>query len=208
VRQVGAVDEPEPATPAARAAWRRLLALATPAAAAELVGWRLVRAARGGSLVGRIVETEAYLATGDGASHSARGRTARNAAMFLAPGHAYVYLSHGVHVCLNLVTGPEGVGEAVLVRALEPLEGLAAMRRRRGAKVAERDLCRGPGRLCQALGITLADDGRALASGPLRLEPPPRGARRPVLLVGPRVGITKSAALPLRFRAAGSRWTS
>jgi len=205
---VGRVSELDPATPHARAAWRRLLGLATPAAAAELVGWRLVRAGRGGVWIGRIVETEAYLAAGDGASHSARGRTARNAAMFLAPGHAYVYLCYGMHVCLNVVTGPEGVGEAVLVRALEPLEGLATMRKRRGAKVAERDLCRGPGRLCQALGISLADDGRALASGALRLVPPPRGARRPELLVGPRVGITKSAELPLRFRAAGSRWTS
>jgi DNA-3-methyladenine glycosylase len=202
------VDELELSTPRARAAWTRLLGLSTPVAAAELVGWRLVRAGRGTRLVGRIVETEAYLAAGDGASHSARGRTVRNAAMFLAPGHAYVYLSYGVHCCLNVVTGPEGVGEAVLLRALEPLEGLAAMRRRRGARVAERDLCRGPGRLCQALGVTLSDDGCALERGRLWLAPPPRGARRPELLVGPRVGITKSADLPLRFRAAGSRWTT
>ena len=202
------MDELELSTPRARAARTRLLGLSTPAAAAALVGWRLVRAGRGTRLVGRIVETEAYLAAGDGASHSARGRTVRNAAMFLAPGHAYVYLSYGVHFCLNVVTGPEGVGEAVLLRALEPLEGLAAMRRRRGARVAERDLCRGPGRLCQTFGVTLADDGCGLERGRLWLAPPPRGARRPELLVGPRVGITKSAELPLRFRAAGSRWTT
>jgi DNA-3-methyladenine glycosylase len=201
------LDELWLTTARARLAWRQLLARATPEVAAELVNWRLVRELRGQRLVGRIVETEAYLAAGDGASHSARGRTARNAAMFLAPGHAYVYLCYGMHVCLNVVTGPDGVGEAVLLRALEPLEGLAAMRRRRGAKVAERDLCRGPGRLCQAFGITRADDGTWL-DGKLRLVPPPRGEPRPELVVGPRVGITKSAELPLRFRAAGSRWTT
>ena len=210
---MGTLDELLPTTPRARAAWRRLVGLSTPAAAAELIGWRLVRELGGTRLVGRIVESEAYLAADDGASHSARGRTTRNAAMFLAPGHAYVYLSYGMHVCLNVVTGPAGVGEAVLVRALEPLAGLAAMQRRRGAKVVERDLCRGPGRLCQAFGITRAEDGVALngaglGGARLWLAPPPRGTRRPELLVGARVGITKSAALPLRFRAAESRWTT
>lgn len=191
-----------------RGAWRRLCALPTEAVARELVGWRLVRVLDGARLVGRIVETEAYLARDDGASHSARGKTARNASMFLAAGRAYVYRIYGMHWCLNVVTGPEGVGEAVLLRALEPLAGLATMRARRGASVSERDLCRGPGRLCQALGLEHADDGRSLARGTLRLLPPEDGFARPALVVGPRVGITKSTELALRFRAAGSRFTT
>ena len=181
-----------------------LLRLPTPEVAAALVGWRLVH----GDTVVRIVETEAYLAQGDAASHSAPGPTARNRAMFRAPGHAYVYLIYGLHHCLNVVTAPEGVGEAVLLRAAEPLAGLDTLRAHRGPHVTERDLCRGPGRLCQALGLTRAHDGRDLSHGDLRLEPPPRGEARPELLVGPRVGITKSAELPLRFRAARSRHTT
>jgi DNA-3-methyladenine glycosylase len=176
--------------------------------ARELVGWRLVRVLDGVRLVGRIVETEAYLARDDGASHSARGKTARNASMFLAAGRAYVYRIYGMHWCLNVVTGPAGVGEAVLVRALEPLAGLAAMQARRGARVKERELCRGPGRLCQAFGITGDEDGLALARGALRLLPPESGFTPPELVVGPRIGITKSAELALRFRPAGSRWTT
>ena len=181
-----------------------LLRRPTPEVAAALVGWRLIH----GAVVVRIVETEAYLAQGDAASHSACGRTNRNAAMFLAPGHAYVYLIYGVHHCLNVVTAPEGVGEAVLLRAAEPLTGHSELVLRRGAGVRERDLCRGPGRLCQALGLTRAHDGRALFAGELRLEPPPTDEPRAELLIGPRVGITKSAELPLRFRAARSRFTS
>lgn len=187
----------------------RLLRQSTPEVAAALVGWRLVLDAAGAErLVGRIVETEAYLADGDAASHSRPGPTARNRAMFLAPGHTYVYLIYGMHHCLNVVTGQAGVGEAVLVRALEPLAGQGTMRARRGAHVPDRDLCRGPGRLCQAFGLTREHDGLDLRAGPLRLLPPPSGAPRPAAIVGPRVGITKSADLPLRFREAGSRWTT
>jgi len=187
----------------------RLLRRSTPEVAAALVGWRLVLdAVRGEGLAGRIVETEAYLAEGDAASHSAPGPTARNRAMFRAPGHVYVYLIYGVHHCLNVVTGREGVGEAVLLRALEPLAGQGTMRARRGADVVDRDLCRGPGRLCQAFGLTREHDGLDLRAGPLRLLPPLPGDTHPELLVGPRVGITKSADLPLRFREAGSRWTT
>jgi DNA-3-methyladenine glycosylase len=198
----------------------QLLRLPTPKAAAALLGWRLVHeldsgahaaAPRGVRLAGRIVETEAYLAVDDDASHSARGRTARNASMFLAPGHAYVYLIYGMHHCLNVVTAPEGVGEAVLVRAVEPLEGVEVMESQRGAGTPLRDLCRGPGRLCSAFGLTRAHDGLHLAAGgALRLEPPARrvGACVQEHLVGPRIGITKSAALPLRFREAGSLFTT
>lgn len=194
-------------------ALRRLLERPTPEVAAALVGWQIARQGVDGagarwSALGRIVETEAYLAQGDGASHSARGPTARNRAMFGPPGHAYVYLVYGMHHCLNVVTAAEGVGEAVLLRALEPLEGLAHLRARRGARVRDRDLCRGPGRLCQALSIDLACDGVALSAGDLRLLPPPSGAPPPRLAVGPRIGITKGAELPLRFREAGSPWTT
>jgi DNA-3-methyladenine glycosylase len=195
--------------PGARSALARLLRRATPEVAAALIGWRLVLAAPGAErLVGRIVETEAYLAEDDAASHSAPGPTARNRAMFLAPGHVYVYLIYGMHHCLNVVTGRAGVGEAVLVRALEPLAGLDTMRARRGAHVLDRDLCRGPGRLCQAFGLTREHDGLDLCAGPLRLLPPPRTAACAPRIVGPRVGITKATDLLLRFRAADSRWTT
>jgi len=189
---------------------RTLLALPTVDVARGLIGWRLERSDEL-RCVGRIVETEAYLSEGDGASHSARGRTARNAAMYLAAGHAYVYLIYGLHHCLNVVTAPDGVGEAVLIRGLEPLEGLDEMRARRGPHVTDRDLCRGPGRLCQALGMDRALDGHDLRRAPLRLIPPEcRAVDQPAgeVLIGPRVGISKATDLPLRFRAAGSQWTS
>lgn len=195
---------------AAARALARLLRAPTPEVARALLGWRIVRKheRRRGLVVGRIVETEAYLAVDDAASHSAMGPTERNRAMFLAPGHAYVYLVYGLHHCLNVVTAPEGVGEAVLVRALEPVAGLATMRARRGPGVADRDLCRGPGRLCQAFGLTRDHDGLHLGRGGLRLLPPEPGAPIVEAVVGPRVGITKAADLPLRFRAAGSRFTT
>ena len=179
-----------------------LLARATPEVAERLLGWRLVLDDPSGvQLVGRIRETEAYLATGDGASHSAVGPTARNRSMFLGPGRAYVYLIYGVHHCLNVVTGPEGVGEAVLLRAVEPLAGLELIRARRGPKVPTRSLCDGPGKLCQAFGIDLGFDGAELRGGRLRLEPPPRGERPSEVCVGPRIGISRAIELPLRFVA-------
>jgi len=152
---------------------------------------------------GRIVEVEAYDQE-DPASHGFRGRTARNAAMFGPPGHAYVYRSYGVHWCLNLVCGAEGVPEAALVRALEPTAGIAAQRRRRG--VADlRALCSGPGKLCQALGITREQDGRPLDRPPFRLEP---RAEAPEIVTAPRIGITRAAELSWRYLEAGSRYVS
>jgi DNA-3-methyladenine glycosylase len=169
------------------------------AVAPELIGATLLVDGVGGV----VVEVEAYDAE-DPASHGFRGRTARNAAMFGPPGHAYVYRSYGVHWCLNLVCEAEGRASAVLVRAVEPTHGVDAMRARRGVD-APRLLCSGPGRLCQALGVTRAHDGLALDEPPFRIVP--RAAELPILAV-PRIGITRAAELPWRYVAAGSRFLS
>jgi len=182
---------------------REFFELPTVELARALIGCVLVHESRAGRAAGRIVETEAYLAD-DPASHSFRGRTARNASMFGPPGHAYVYLIYGMHLCFNVTSAAEGIGEAVLVRALEPLEGLAAMQRRRGTTDA-RALCRGPGRLTQALAITRADDGAQLWRGALRIEEGDVPGR---IRVGPRVGIRLAAGRALRFSVAGSPWIS
>jgi DNA-3-methyladenine glycosylase len=152
---------------------------------------------------GRIVELEAYHHE-DPAAHGYRGRTARNTSMFGPPGHAYVYRSYGIHWCVNFVCEPEGVADAVLIRALEPTHGLALMKRRRGLD-DERLLCAGPGRLCQALGITREHDGLPLDRPPFRLEP---RAEPPEIVRGPRIGISRAAELPWRYGLAGSRYLS
>jgi DNA-3-methyladenine glycosylase len=152
---------------------------------------------------GRIVEVEAYDHE-DPASHGYRGRTERNASMFGPPGHAYVYRSYGIHWCLNLVCEDEGVANAVLVRALEPTDGLGTMRDRRGLEDL-RQLCSGPGRLCQALGVTREHDGLPLDRPPFELL----AAERPAdVISGPRIGITRAAELPWRYAEAGSRFLS
>ncbi len=168
--------------------------------APELVGAELYVDGVGGT----IVEVEAYHHD-DPASHGYLGRrSARNEAMFLPGGHAYVYRSYGIHWCLNAVTGPEGVSEAVLIRALEPVAGLGRMRERRGL-ADPRLLCSGPGRLCQALGVTRALDGLPLDEPPFELR-----ARRavPQILTGPRIGISRGHELPWRYALAGSRFLS
>jgi DNA-3-methyladenine glycosylase len=152
---------------------------------------------------GRIVEVEAYDQE-DPASHGYRGRTPRNEAMFGPPGHAYVYRSYGIHWCLNLVCGEEGIAEAVLIRALEPTADLDEQARRRG--VADvRALCSGPGKLCQALGITREHDGLPLDTPPFRLEP---RVEAPEIVTGPRVGITQATELSWRYALAGSPFMS
>jgi DNA-3-methyladenine glycosylase len=152
---------------------------------------------------GRIVEVEAYHHT-DPAAHSYRGRTARNAVMFGPPGHAYVYRSYGIHWCLNFVCEVEGSASAVLIRALEPTAGLGKMRRRRGLS-EERALCSGPGKLCQALGVTRAHYGLALDAPPFELR---ARAENATIVVGPRIGISKAVATPWRFGLKGSRFLS
>jgi DNA-3-methyladenine glycosylase len=152
---------------------------------------------------GVIVETEAYDHE-DPAAHGYRGLTARNASMFGPPGHAYVYRSYGIHWCVNFVCGRPGVAEAVLIRALQPTHGLPRMRANRGTD-DERALCSGPGKLCQALGITRAHDGLPLDEVPFELIPP--GV--PVELVtGTRIGVSQAADRQWRYGLAGSPFVS
>jgi DNA-3-methyladenine glycosylase len=168
--------------------------------APELIGAELYVDGVGG----RIVELEAYDHEDPAAHGFGNKRTARNAAMFLPGGHAYVYRSYGIHWCLNFVTGPEGEASAVLIRALEPLQGLDTMRARRGLDDV-RLLAAGPGRLCQALAITREHDGLPLDAPPFDLRPRNEPAE---VVVGPRIGITKAVERPWRYGLAGSRFVS
>ena len=167
--------------------------------ARDLIGATLLVDGVGGS----IVEVEAYHPE-DPASHAFRGRTARNASTFGPPGHAYVYRSYGVHWCLNLVCEEEGTAAAVLLRALEPTQGLDGMRVRRRTD-DPRLLCSGPGRLCEALGVTREHDGLALDRAPFELR---AGAHPVEITTAPRIGISRAAELPWRYLLAGSRFLS
>ena len=155
---------------------------------------------------GLIVETEAYHES-EPACHAFVGITPRTRPLFGPPGRAYVYRSYGIHSLLNAVCEPEGIGAAVLIRALEPLDGVDLMRERRGL-TGLRDLCSGPGKLAQALGVALEHDDTDLATGPVRILAPPAGMVAPRLVVGPRIGITKAPELPWRVCAAGSSFVS
>jgi DNA-3-methyladenine glycosylase len=170
--------------------------------APELVGCVVAH----GDTSGVIVETEAYHET-EAACHAHVGYTARTHVLFGPPGVAYVYRSYGIHALLNVVCEPEGVGAAVLIRALEPLTGVEAMRDRRRV-LREVDLCNGPGKLTQALDVELHHNQSDLHSGPVRLLEAAPGWEDPELAIGPRIGITKAADLPWRFCAAGSRYVS
>lgn len=170
--------------------------------ARELIGCTL--AVEGAA--GVIVETEAYDAT-DPACHAYVGRTARNEVLFGRPGRAYVYLSYGIHSLLNAVAEPEGSAAAVLIRALEPIEGIELMRERRGG-VGLEQLCSGPGKLTQALGVGLELNGAPLDAPPFELRPRDGTWNGTEVVTSTRIGITKAAELPWRYCAAGSRFVS
>ncbi|NLN07838.1 MAG: DNA-3-methyladenine glycosylase [Firmicutes bacterium] len=170
-----------------------------------LLGKILVHHSPEGITAGRIVETEAYLAEEDPACHAARGMTRRNAPMFGPAGTAYIYLIYGVHYCFNVVTGKEGEGEAVLIRALEPLCGLDLMQARRNVKERAK-LCSGPGNLCRAMKITPLLNGHLLSRPPLYLASDGFAGFETVTTT--RVGISRAADLPLRFYIAGNPYVS
>jgi DNA-3-methyladenine glycosylase len=180
--------------------------------ARELIGWEIAIA----ETAGVIVETEAYEAA-DPACHAYIGRTVRNDVLFGPPGHAYVYLSYGIHSLLNFVTEPEGTASAVLIRALEPTRGIELMRGRRGLNARARasatrfklaELCSGPGKLTEALGVGLELNGADLLAPPFELSPPNAHWERAEVVTGPRIGITKAAELPWRYCVRGSRFVS
>jgi DNA-3-methyladenine glycosylase len=180
--------------------------------ARDLIGWRLAV----GETAGIIVETEAYEAS-DPACHAYIGRTARNEVLFGPPGHSYVYLSYGIHSLLNFVTEPEGSASAVLIRALEPTDGIDLMRERRGRNARPRSsaphltldqLCSGPGKLTEALGVDLSLNGADLLEPPFELSGREKGRAPAEIVMSERIGITKAAELPWRYSAAGSRYVS
>lgn len=173
------------------------------ASAPLVLGMTLIHKTADGITAGRIVETEAYHQE-DPASHTFRGPTARNKSMFKEAGHAYVYFTYGMHWCLNIVCGPEGRGEAVLIRALEPLEGVPLMQDRRHQTKLE-NLASGPAKLTQAMGITKAQDGAWLGSGNLRLEGTPYTGP---YQTGPRIGISLAKDEPWRFWLPNSPFLS
>jgi DNA-3-methyladenine glycosylase len=179
--------------------------------ARQLLGCFLVRLEENGTVIGRIVEDEAYTAH-DRAAHSFIGKTKRNKVLFGPAGHAYVFFIYGMHYCFNAVTGSEGTGEAVLIRALEPVEGIELMRFRRKTDRLF-DLCSGPGKLTRAFHITMDHNGVSLTESPLQIwsgdsirgYTPPSGRE---IVQTTRIGISKSADLPFRFYIQGSRFVS
>lgn len=187
--------------------------------ARSLLGKLLIRKTAGGILSGRIVETEAYLGEGDAAAHAAAGQTARNAVLFGPPGHAYVYFIYGNHFCLNVSCLPDGIPGGVLFRALEPLVGIEQMAEGRGIKLVReidlekismlRKISSGPGRMCEALGVTRErDNGKSFVSPASDLRLADDGHRVRAVTVTPRIGIVKSAEHPLRYFIAGNPFVS
>lgn len=182
----------------------------------EVLGKLIVRRAGGKIISGRIVEVEAYLGVGDLAAHSAAGNTPRNAVLWGPPGYAYVYFIYGVHYCLNISCLPDGEAGGILFRALEPIAGIQAMARARGLEDLDfsttrdlRKLASGPGRLAEALGITRPrDNGKDMVSAKSDLQIADDGFEVAKIAVGPRIGITKSADMPLRYVVEGNPFVS
>lgn len=179
----------------------------TEPVARELLGAVLRCESEAGVCSGRIVETEAYLGPHDAACHAVAGVTPRTRDLHGAPGTSYVYLIYGMHWCFNAVTMPEGHGSAVLVRALEPLEGISLMRKRRPRAESDRDLTNGPGKLCAALGISGAMSGLPLQRGRLTIQSGTAVPDRDVM-VTPRIGITRAADWPLRWVVRDNAYVS
>jgi len=171
--------------------------------AQDLIGCELLHDGVGG----RIVETEAY-EEDDPACHAFIGRTGRTKVLFGPPGRAYVYLCYGIHRMLNVVTDADGIAAAVLIRAIEPLEGVELMAERRGGGRSARELCSGPGKLCQALAIELEQTRMSLVEPPFQLRGRDPSLEAPTIVAGPRIGITKGAELPWRYCLAGSEYLS
>ena len=175
----------------------------------DVAPWLLNKVLVSGTRAGRIVEVEAYKGAGDPASHAYRGETARTAIMFGPPAYLYVYFTYGMHWCANVVAGPAGEASALLIRALAPLRGLEEMRRLRPAARRDRDLCNGPAKLCQALGITGADNGTDLLAPRAKVRlvddgtPPPESP-----VQGRRIGIRVAVEEPWRFWVAGEESVS
>lgn len=181
--------------------------------AKSLLGMRLSTLSRGKKTSGMIVEVEAYCGDIDAASHAAMGRTPRNEVMFRSGGHCYVYISYGIHHCVNVVTEREGQGTAVLIRAIEPLEGIDVMRKRRqGARrkhpVSVRELTNGPGKLCQAMGIDMTVLGHHLLRSPAISLTRYRTFRNDQIVASRRVGISKAVEFEWRFFVKGNEWVS
>lgn len=188
---------------------RALLSRPSPLVAPDLLGWTLSRTSAECTVAVRLSEVEAYAGADDPASHAYRGLTPRTRVMFGPPGHLYVYFTYGMHWCCNVVTGTDGEASAVLLRAGLVVSGADVARARRGPRVRDRALARGPATLTQALGITGADDGADLLSGAaLRLEPPAVGLAEHTVSRGPRVGVSSAADVPWRFWVTGDETAS
>lgn len=172
--------------------------------APSLLGCTLMHETDTGVTSGLIVETEAY-SQEDAASHSYRGETERTKAMFGPGGHAYIYFTYGMHYCFNIVSGPKGHGQGVLIRALEPLHGIDIMKQRR-SKEELRELCNGPAKLVQAMGISMEHYGAPLFEGNLRIEKGPKRDRE--IISGPRIGISREKEKPWRFWIKDSSFIS
>ncbi|MGM0651789.1 MAG: DNA-3-methyladenine glycosylase [Bacillota bacterium] len=180
----------------------------TEVVAVNLLGHFVSRKSKEGLVKGMIVETEAYLSENDQACHASRGKTRRNETMFDSAGKAYVYFIYGNYYCFNVVTGPAGRGEAVLIRAVEPVAGLELMRKRRGCPDHDQDLTNGPGKLCQAFAIDGSLNGHMLWQEPLYLEENNKMNDEMQMIATPRIGISRATEKKLRFIISGSDYLS
>ncbi len=188
---------------------RALLGRPSQKVAPELLGWVLTRSTGDGTVAVELTEVEAYAGVDDPASHAYRGPTPRTGVMHGPAGHLYVYFTYGMHFCCNVVTGAEGVASAVLLRAGRVVDGIELARTRRGPRVLDRGLARGPATMTQALGITGADNGADLLSGDsLRLEPPSVAVPVGAVSCGPRVGVSRAADVSWRFWITGDETVS